>query len=61
MASLIDSSVLVDLERKNLSLSDVPFDDYDQWNISAVTFSELLFGLYRAQTEAQKRPETSLP
>jgi tRNA(fMet)-specific endonuclease VapC len=51
---LIDSSVLIDLERKSLSLRDVPSDHYDQWNISAVTVSELLFGLYRAQTQAQK-------
>ena len=54
MGSLIDSSVVIDLERKNLSLEDVRSDHYEEWNISAVTVSELLFGLYRAQTEAQK-------
>jgi tRNA(fMet)-specific endonuclease VapC len=55
MATLIDSSVLIAAERGQLDLDDLaaryPEEDVA---ISAVTASELLHGLYRARTAAQR-------
>lgn len=46
MAVLIDTSVLIDIERGRTDL-EAPFDDEDR-AISAVTASELLHGVHRA-------------
>ena len=54
MGLLIDSSVLVGLERRGLHPSRLVEDDGEPLVISAVTLSELLYGLYRAQTPAQR-------
>lgn len=51
---MIDSSVMIDLERKGLSLASVRQDDDEPWAMSAVTVSEFLFGLHRAQTSEQR-------
>jgi predicted nucleic acid-binding protein len=58
---LIDSSVLIDIERRQLSLSMVIEDGSESSAISALTVSELLFGLYRASSSEQRmRRETFL-
>jgi tRNA(fMet)-specific endonuclease VapC len=55
MATLIDSSVLIAAERGQLDFDDIaaryPEEDVA---ISAVTASELLHGVYRARTAAQR-------
>lgn len=55
MATLIDSSVLIAAERGRLNFDDISAR-YAQEDvaISAVTASELLHGLYRARTAAQR-------
>jgi predicted nucleic acid-binding protein len=55
MATLIDSSVLIAAERGDLSL-DAFTARYGEEDvaISAVTASELLHGIYRAKTAAQR-------
>jgi tRNA(fMet)-specific endonuclease VapC len=55
MATLIDSSVLIAAERGQLNLDDISarYAEEDV-AISAVTASELLHGLYRARTAAQR-------
>jgi len=55
MAALIDASVLIAAERGLLSLDDIS-SRYAQEDValSAVTASELLHGLYRAKTAAQR-------
>jgi len=55
MAALIDSSVLIAAERGHLNLDDISarYADEDV-ALSAVTASELLHGLYRARTAAQR-------
>jgi tRNA(fMet)-specific endonuclease VapC len=51
---MVDSSVLIDLERRGLSPSALREDEDEIWTISAVTVSELLFGLERASTPVQR-------
>jgi tRNA(fMet)-specific endonuclease VapC len=53
MATLIDSSVLIAFERGHLNLEQLAGADEDV-AISAVTASELLHGIYRARTAAQR-------
>jgi tRNA(fMet)-specific endonuclease VapC len=55
MAALIDSSVLIAAERGQLDLDDLAarYAEEDM-ALSAVTASELLHGLYRAKTAAQR-------
>jgi tRNA(fMet)-specific endonuclease VapC len=55
MAALIDSSVLIAAERGQLNLDDIAarYAEEDV-ALSAVTASELLHGLYRARTAAQR-------
>jgi tRNA(fMet)-specific endonuclease VapC len=55
MGTLIDSSVLIAAERGNLNFDEIS-SRYaeDDMAISAVTASELLHGLYRAKTAAQR-------
>jgi len=55
MATLIDSSVLIAAERGQISFDDLSahYAD-DDLAISAVTASELLHGLHRARTAAQR-------
>jgi predicted nucleic acid-binding protein len=55
MATLIDSSVLIAAERGQLDLDGISARyAEDDVAISAVTASELLHGLYRARTAAQR-------
>jgi tRNA(fMet)-specific endonuclease VapC len=56
---LIDSTVLVSLERRRLSPSALRVGDDEPWALSAVTVSELLFGLERAATDDQRRRRQS--
>jgi len=51
---LIDSSVLIDLERRGLSPGALNENDAEPCAVSALTVSELLFGLYRARTDRQR-------
>ncbi len=55
MAALIDASVLIAAERGQLNLEEISarFAEEDV-ALSAVTASELLHGLYRARTAAQR-------
>jgi tRNA(fMet)-specific endonuclease VapC len=55
MATLIDSSVLIAAERGQLNFDDISARyAEDDVAISAVTASELLHGLHRAKTAAQR-------
>jgi len=55
MATLIDSSVLIAAERGQLDLDRISAGYADEdLALSAVTASELLHGLYRAKTAAQR-------
>lgn len=54
MAVLIDTSVLVNAERRGQSL-DQAVGDQDR-GISVITASELPHGVYRAQTGAVRQP-----
>jgi predicted nucleic acid-binding protein len=55
MATLIDSSVLIAAERGDLDLSNVlPRYAEEGVAISAITASELLHGVHRAKTAAQR-------
>jgi len=53
MGTLIDSSVLIDVERRRLDLGDLLRGHVDEdFAISAVTASELLHGVHRARIAA---------
>jgi tRNA(fMet)-specific endonuclease VapC len=52
MATLIDSSVLIAAERGQLNFDDIAAEE--DVAISAVTASELLHGVHRARTPAQR-------
>ena len=55
MAALIDSSVFIAGERRQIALSDLLVAlEGEEVVLSAVTASELLYGLHRAQTAAQR-------
>jgi len=55
MAALIDSSVFIDSERGALDLEEVLGKLGDErFGLSAITASELLYGLHRARTAAQR-------
>jgi len=48
--SLIDTSILIEVEKKRLDLDDHIFsDDGEEYYISVITVSELLHGVHRAQ------------
>jgi predicted nucleic acid-binding protein len=54
VATLIDSSVLITVERRGQS-PELLADQGDEASfVAAITIAELLFGLHRAQTEQQK-------
>lgn len=55
MGALIDSSVLIAAERGQLDLDQV-LEDHgdDDFALSAITASELLHGVHRADTEARR-------
>ena len=56
MGTLIDSSVLIAWERNQLNLEDQLADSADEdFGVSAITASELLHGVHRASTPAQRR------
>ncbi len=56
MGTLIDSSVLIAWERNQLNLEDQFADSADEdFGVSAITASELLHGVHRASTPAQRR------
>ena len=56
MGTLIDSSVLIDLERGGLALdSAIAVQESDAVAIAAVTASELLHGAYRSTTVSQRQ------
>jgi tRNA(fMet)-specific endonuclease VapC len=55
VAALIDSSVFIAGERRQIALSDLLVAlEGEEVVLSAVTASELLYGLHRAQTAAQR-------
>jgi predicted nucleic acid-binding protein len=54
LATLIDTSVLIEIERRRMRFSETHFSQSDLASISAVTVSELLIGLHSAQTEEQR-------
>jgi predicted nucleic acid-binding protein len=54
MGVLVDSNVLISLERRGLSPSVLKVDKAEDTAISAITYSELLFGLERAKTGEQR-------
>jgi predicted nucleic acid-binding protein len=51
---LIDSSILITLERTGRSAADLRQRLDDDFAISAVTLSEIMVGLHRAQSAAQR-------
>jgi tRNA(fMet)-specific endonuclease VapC len=55
VGTLIDSSVLIDVERGRLHLEDLLRGHLDEdFAVSAITASELLHGVHRAKTAAQR-------
>ncbi len=53
MGALIDSSVLIDVERGSLELGNLPREAHEtEIAISAVTASELLHGVHRASNKS---------
>jgi predicted nucleic acid-binding protein len=56
MATLIDSSVLIGLERRGLGLVALPqiMAEGEELALAAVTVSELLLGVYRADAPARR-------
>jgi predicted nucleic acid-binding protein len=55
MGALIDSSVLIEADRGKLDLARLAAQyAQETFAISAVTASELLYGVYRAVTQAQR-------
>ena len=54
MGVLIDSTVLINLERRGRSPSALNINGDEPWAMSAVTHSELLFGLERAPSRMQR-------
>lgn len=60
MGTLIDSSVLIAAERKSLSLGQAMRTRADDpVGIAAITVSELLHGVHRAETVAQRQSRQS--
>ncbi|MBI5330752.1 MAG: PIN domain-containing protein [Betaproteobacteria bacterium] len=59
MGLLIDSDVLILADRQRTRLDFTPWQQYGSAFISAVTASELLVGVLRAQTEAQRARRTA--
>ena len=55
MGYLIDTSVLIDIERRNISASQFITELNDQAAIASITASELLMGLHRAVAEQQRQ------
>ena len=56
MGTLIDSSVLIAWERKQIDLEQKLFEHADEeFGISAITASELLHGVHRASSSALRR------
>jgi predicted nucleic acid-binding protein len=53
MVALIDSSVLIAVERGQLNLDDLPVPPGEVLSIAAVTASELLHGVFRAEPAAR--------
>ena len=51
---MIDTSVLVSIERKRISAADFINSLDDEATIASITASELLMGLHRAATEEQR-------
>jgi tRNA(fMet)-specific endonuclease VapC len=54
LATLIDTSVLIEIERRRMRFSETHFSQDDLANISAITVSEILIGLHSAQTDEQR-------
>ncbi|HXN87404.1 MAG TPA: PIN domain-containing protein [Candidatus Binataceae bacterium] len=55
MATLVDSSVVIAAERGDLNLAALlERDPQEEFALSAIGASELLHGLHRARTEAQR-------
>lgn len=59
MGALIDSSVLIAAERGRLDLAQLLSSPEDEPAISAVTLSELLHGLHRVVSPAQRETRQS--
>lgn len=61
MGIVLDSSVLINLERNGLLLDELAgiVDDKEELFISVVTASELLHGVYRASTKSSRLKRSS--
>lgn len=59
MGLLIDTDVLILADRRRVGLDFSPWQSYGSAYISAITASELLVGVLRAQTEAQRARRTA--
>lgn len=51
---MIDTSVFIEFERKGLSIDFARWEDFGDTCISAITYSELLVGVHRADTRARR-------
>lgn len=55
MAQLVDTSVFIALERRGASLANLAATAPNEaWVLASITTSELLAGVYRADTEARR-------
>lgn len=51
---IVDTSVFVQIERRGGAVDFTPFAQYSPFAISAITVSELLIGVHRADTEQRR-------
>jgi predicted nucleic acid-binding protein len=55
MGLLIDSNVLIEVERSHRLLSELITDGEDDPKISSITAAEILFGVYRADSPERRQ------
>lgn len=59
MGLILDTNVLIRAERKGASIDFSPWDPWGDAYISAITASELLVGVHRADSEARRLRRSS--
>ena len=54
MALVLDSSVVIEAERRRIRVADLPIGHNEPLYISAITISEVLYGSHSARTDDQR-------
>ncbi len=61
MGSLIDTSILIEVEKGRLNLEDYIYKDPgDEYFVSVITVSELLHGVHRAKPDAVRKRRSAI-